>query len=122
MAATNSDWLTPGVANTTADAKFAVANDIQDAFISLGQKGRNLTAADLAALDALGYGGKNIGNSANAEPSGDRFQSRRSHGRSGAWYCLDGVLRTGRVGLRAMPTCRLNRAPAGLPRRFPHVA
>ena len=62
------DWLTPGVTNSAADAKYAVANDIQDAFISPGQKGRNLTAADLAALDALGYGGSNIGNSVTPNP------------------------------------------------------
>ena len=49
-----ADWLTPGVTN--------------NAFIRLGQKGMNLTAADLAALDALGFGGNNIGNSATPNP------------------------------------------------------
>ena len=44
-----SDWLT-----------LSTSADIQDAFISTGQR-KNLTAVDLTALDALGYGGLNIG-------------------------------------------------------------
>ncbi len=63
-----ADWLTPTVTNNANDAKYAFADDVQDAFIRLGQKGMNLTAADLAALDALGYAGNNIGNSSTPNP------------------------------------------------------
>jgi hypothetical protein len=44
------DWANAG----------ATVTDIQDAFLSAGRRS-NLTAADLTALDALGYGGSNIG-------------------------------------------------------------
>ena len=44
------------------------SRDIQDAFISPGQRG-NLTASDLAGLDALGWGGANIGNTNTSAPT-----------------------------------------------------
>src|SRR3954447_1750071 len=47
-----SDWLT--LWNSV---------DIQDAFISTGQR-KNLTAVDLTGLDVLGYDGTNLGNTA----------------------------------------------------------
>jgi hypothetical protein len=47
-----SDWLT--LSNSV---------DIQDAFISTGQR-KNLTAVDLTGLDVLGYVGTNLGNTA----------------------------------------------------------
>jgi hypothetical protein len=46
------DWLT-----------LAGSTDIQDAFISTGQR-KNLTAVDLTGLDVLGYNGINLGNTA----------------------------------------------------------
>lgn len=72
-----ADWLTPGVTNsvkvgntyTYPDTSHAVANDVQDAFISAGQRGMGLSAADLAALDALGYSGNNSGNSVTPSPT-----------------------------------------------------
>ena len=42
--------------------------DIQDAFIGTGSR-KNLTAADLAGLDALGYGGSNSGNVSTISPT-----------------------------------------------------
>lgn len=45
-----SDWLT-----------LSGSTDIQDAFISTGKQ-KSLTAVDLTGLDALGYGGLNLGN------------------------------------------------------------
>ena len=51
-----SDWLTTGT-----------SSDVQDAFVSTGQA-LNLTAADLAGLDALAYGGSNLGD-ANVAPT-----------------------------------------------------
>jgi hypothetical protein len=56
-----SDWLTAGT-----------SSDVQDAFISTGQA-LNLTAADLAGLDALGYGGSNLGG-ANVPPTTAAFR------------------------------------------------
>jgi hypothetical protein len=56
----HSDWLTAGT-----------SSDVQDAFISTGQA-LNLTAADLAGLDALGYGGSKLGGS-NAAPTTAAF-------------------------------------------------
>ena len=44
-----SDWLT-----------LASSSDVQDAFVSTGEN-LNLSAADLTALDILGYGGSNLG-------------------------------------------------------------
>ncbi len=51
-----SDWLT-----------VSTSSDVQDAFVAPGQA-LNLTDADLAALDALGYGGSNLGD-ANVAPT-----------------------------------------------------
>ena len=45
------DWLT-----------LSTSRDVSDAFISTGQR-KNLTAVDLKALDVLGWGGANLGNS-----------------------------------------------------------
>ncbi|GAO39404.1 hypothetical protein SCH01S_29_00920 [Sphingomonas changbaiensis NBRC 104936] len=45
------DWLTT-----------SATHDVSDAFISKGQR-KNLTAVDLTALDVLGWGGSNLGNS-----------------------------------------------------------
>ena len=39
------------------------STDIHDAFIATGQR-KNLTAVDLTGLDALGYGGSNLGDTA----------------------------------------------------------
>jgi len=55
-----SDWLTAGT-----------SSDVQDAFVSTGQA-LTLTAADLAGLDALGYGGSNLGG-ANVAPTTAAF-------------------------------------------------
>jgi hypothetical protein len=41
--------------------------DVQDAFISPGQR-KNLLAVDFTALDALGWGGSNLGNTATSTP------------------------------------------------------
>jgi hypothetical protein len=56
-----SDWLTLASA------------DIQDAFISTGQR-KNLTAVDLTGLDVLGYNGLNIGNTDWSMPQTFAFQ------------------------------------------------
>lgn len=53
-----SDWASFG----------STASDIQAAFLSPG-KASNLTAADLAALDALGYTGSNLGDSIPLSPT-----------------------------------------------------
>jgi len=45
----------------------ATPGDIQDAFVSKGQR-MALTARDLTGLDVLGYGGGNLGNSAAGAP------------------------------------------------------
>ena len=45
------DWLT-----------MSTSRDVSDAFIAKGQR-KNLTAVDLTALDVLGWGGYNLGNS-----------------------------------------------------------
>lgn len=50
------DWATTGT-----------TSDVQDAFISPGQR-KNLLAVDFTALDALGWGGNNLGNTATATP------------------------------------------------------
>ncbi len=52
------DWATPSSAST----------DIQDAFIYTGVRG-TLTNVDLTALDALGYGGSNLGDLGVGSPS-----------------------------------------------------
>ena len=52
-----SDWQT-----------LTTSTDIQDAFASKGQR-LNLTAADLTALDVLGYGGANLGDTAISKPT-----------------------------------------------------
>ncbi|MBV9118717.1 MAG: NF038122 family metalloprotease [Acetobacteraceae bacterium] len=56
-----SDWLTT-----------STSSDVQDAFVSGGQA-LNLTTVDLTGLDALGYGGSNLGNS-NAPPTTVAFR------------------------------------------------
>jgi len=56
-----SDWLT----------LFSSA-DVQDAFISTGQN-LNLSYADLTVLDALGWGGSNVGDTSSGTPSGTAF-------------------------------------------------
>ena len=53
-----SDWANSG----------STYSDIQNAFLTPGQH-RNLTAADLAGLDALGYGGVNAGSGASWSPT-----------------------------------------------------
>ena len=53
-----SDWANSG----------STYSDIQNAFLTPGQH-RNLSAADLAALDALGYGGVNAGSGASWSPT-----------------------------------------------------
>lgn len=55
------DWAT---SNSTSD--------IQDAFVATGQR-KNLSVADLTALDVLGYGGRNAGDSRAGNPSGVVF-------------------------------------------------
>lgn len=51
------DWATTGT-----------SSDVQDAFISPGQR-KNLLAVDFTALDALGWGGANLGNTATGSPT-----------------------------------------------------
>ena len=51
------DWLT-----------LASSNDIQDAFVSMGEQ-LNLTAVDLTALDALGWSGSNPGDTELSYPT-----------------------------------------------------
>lgn len=46
----------------------ATVTDVQDAFLAAGKRS-NLTAADLTALDALGYAGSNIGDTAMNAPT-----------------------------------------------------
>lgn len=46
----------------------ATSADIQDAFISPGQR-KNLTAVDLTALDVLGWGGSNLGDTSTSTPN-----------------------------------------------------
>jgi hypothetical protein len=48
------------------------STDVQDAFISTGQS-LNLSYADLTALDALGWGGSNVGDTASGSPNGVAF-------------------------------------------------
>ncbi len=55
------DWATSGS-----------TSDIQDAFIGTGQR-KNLSVVDLTALDVLGYGGRNAGDTAAGNPSGVVF-------------------------------------------------
>jgi hypothetical protein len=57
-----SDWLT-----------LYTSTDIQDAFISTGQR-LNLTAVDLTGLDVLGYGGSNLGDTAWTQPQTVAFR------------------------------------------------
>lgn len=56
-----TDWL-----NITG------VNDVQDAFISTGTR-YSLSAVDLTALDVLGWGGRNLGNSGIATPNATAF-------------------------------------------------
>jgi hypothetical protein len=49
-------------------ATTSTTSDVQDAFISLGQR-KNLLAVDFTALDVLGWGGNNLGNTATATPT-----------------------------------------------------
>ena len=50
----------------------ATPGDIQDAFVSTGQR-LNLTARDLTGLDVLGYGGSNIGGTMVGSPGAVAF-------------------------------------------------
>src|SRR5205085_6330755 len=56
-----SDWLT-----------IFSSSDVQDAFISTGQN-LNLSYADLTALDALGWGGSNVGDTSSGTPNRTAF-------------------------------------------------
>ena len=56
-----ADWLT-----------LATSSDIQDAFVSKGQR-LNLTAADLTGLDVLGWGGSNLGDTGAGTPTAIAF-------------------------------------------------
>jgi len=49
-------------------ATTSTTSDVQDAFISPGQR-KNLLAVDFTALDVLGWGGNNLGNTATATPT-----------------------------------------------------
>jgi len=49
-------------------ATTSTTTDVQDAFISPGQR-KNLLAVDFTALDVLGWGGNNLGNTATATPN-----------------------------------------------------
>lgn len=53
-------------------ATTANSSDIQDAFISTGQR-KNLSFVDLTVLDVLGYGGRNAGDTSVTDPSGVVF-------------------------------------------------
>jgi len=86
------DWLT---SSTT--------NDVSDAFIAPGQR-KNLTAVDLKALDVLGWGGSNLGNTT-ASPQTAAFTliSGPSVPEPSSWMMmvagfgiLGGMLRAGR--------------------------
>ena len=57
-----SDWQGTG----------ATVGNIQDAFISKGER-MNLTAVDLTALDVLGYGGVNLGDTSISKPGAVAF-------------------------------------------------
>jgi len=48
-------------------ATTSTTSDVQDAFISPGQR-KNLLAVDFTVLDALGWGGSNLGNTATGTP------------------------------------------------------
>ena len=56
-----SDWAT-----------LSTSTDIQDAFVSTGQR-LNLTAVDLTGLDVLGYGGSNLGDTSVGTPGAVAF-------------------------------------------------
>lgn len=82
------DWAS--VAPTSAD--------IQDAFISTGER-MSLSAVDLTALDALGYGGSNIGDLDVNAPGSIAFSLISSAPEPGTWTLL--LVGTGLAGAAA---------------------
>ncbi|MBV8681760.1 MAG: NF038122 family metalloprotease [Caulobacteraceae bacterium] len=75
----------------------ATVTDIQDAFLTTGRRS-NLTAADLSALDALGYGGSNIGDTAMNAPTTIAHAFSTAVPEPGSWaFMLLGLAGVGAV-------------------------